>query len=97
MKINLTHIALAGIGVGILAKFINVSHWAKINWNMVSYDPMIPVLGLFAALVYLYVLHKKRITFWYLWIFGLTALVYDLFLLYGVMETYGKDFWMNLI
>jgi acetyl-CoA carboxylase carboxyltransferase component len=64
-------IAIAGIVVVLgvfISRVISVAYWADIDWNMLSYHPLIPIIGLITGTCYcitVFLTAKGNIVFWF--------------------------------
>jgi hypothetical protein len=76
-------LTVLGVGLNLFGKAINVLHWWDIGFQMVSYHPWIPFIGLAGVVAYLAVAYITDAHIFF-WLVGLSALVYDIILLYGI-------------
>lgn len=70
---------LAGVAIvltSLAIRLISITYWDSIEWNMVSYHPSLPFLGMFWALLYMSILYVKRIRLKSLWMIGIIGLLY---------------------
>jgi len=68
----------------ILGKVISVDHWESINWDLSSYSPWAPVLGLTWAGAYLGVLWLRKIRAPSLWLIGILGLGYSALMFWAI-------------
>jgi len=84
---GMASLAFLGILISFISKLINVFHWFKMNFNMISYSPYVPVLGLIGNAIWFAMCYKTK-AHKFFWVMGFGALAYNLFLLFGVINTY---------
>lgn len=64
-------IAITGIAVVLgvfISRVISISHWQSIDWNLVSYHPLIPIIGLVTGTCYcitVFLTAKGNLVFWF--------------------------------
>jgi len=64
-------IAIAGIVVVIgvfISRAVSVAYWESIDWNLVSYHPSIPIIGLVTGTCYcvtVWFTAKSNVIFWF--------------------------------
>jgi len=61
----------------IASKAISIEHWESINWDLSSYSPWTPIIGMIWACAYLSILYLRKIRAPSLWLIGLLGLGYS--------------------
>jgi len=81
---------IIGIVVGgIFSKFLNIHNWVyEAHFNLISYNPHVPFIGLGIGWFYLLILLGSRGNARKLIIPTIIGLIYDIILMYGVFQTY---------
>lgn len=78
---------MAGILLVVLtftSRFISIKHWEEIGWNLSSYHPMVPFVGLAWAVVYMLILYLRKVFAPSLWFIGVMGLVYSLIMFWAI-------------
>jgi len=87
-KIEARYIVIGIVVFGIISKFLNVHNWIyEAHFNLISYNPYVPFIGLAVGWGYLIILLGSKGHARNLIIPTIIGLVYDIILMYGVFQT----------
>jgi hypothetical protein len=86
-KILILLLTLIGGALYALSRYISISHWAAIDFNMVSYNPFLPLLSWASWIIYMYITWLKRPGYYY-WFIGILWFVANLYFTYGILVTW---------
>lgn len=78
---------LAGIGLIVLtfsSKFISIKHWEEIGWELTSYHPSVPVIGILWASFYMLILYLRKVWAPSLWFIGVIGMMYSLLMFWAM-------------
>jgi len=72
----------------LFSKYVAVTHWQEIGWNLDSYSPLTPVIGIIWSLAGLFVLILRRIKAISLYIMFISGFLYTLLMFWAI--------WLNV-
>jgi len=78
---------LAGIFLIILTfatKYVSIQHWYEIEWNLESYHPAVPILGLLWTGFYMLILYLRKVWAPSLWFIGAMGLVSSIIMFWAI-------------
>jgi len=68
----------------IISKWVAISHWMEINFDMSSYDPMIPIVGIIWWSAYLSILYIRKYYSIALVVMGVLGMIYTLVMFWAI-------------
>ena len=78
---------LAGVFLIVLtfaSKFVSVKHWEEIGWDLSSYPPAAPIIGMLWASVYMLILYLRKVWAPSLWFIGVAGLMYSILMFWAI-------------
>lgn len=76
--------------LSILSKLLNMWHWHEVQYNLISYYPYVCFIGLIVGWIYILILWGSKGKARWLVIPTSVAVIYNIYLTYGIFQTYTK-------
>jgi len=66
------------------AKYVAIDHWNSIGWDLSSYSPWAPIIGIIWMTAYTLVLYLRKVHAPSLWIMGIAGWIYSFIMLWAI-------------
>jgi len=82
---------IGGIAIMLMERYLRLSHWFAIDFDMTSYNPILPIFSCGGLVLYVVVTWLKARDVVYFWFVAVMWFIMNIFFTYGIIITY----WAN--
>lgn len=83
-------IIVVGLALNITSKVMTIGHWFSEDFKLEGWHPYSALISWISVISYFAVIIMTPVKeHWYFWVIGIGWIVFNLFLTYGLANTYG--------